>query len=331
MFGMRYLKTEPTTYVLLYRGGKVVKEGQGLSFFYFAPNSTIVAVPSGSVDLPFILRDSSADFQDVTVQGSFTYRISDPKGLAGLLNFSIRQSRGKCMYESEDPEKLPKRITNVVQVLARAEIQKRNLKDCLKEADQIGIAIFGEIIKSPALASLGIEVINFAILALKPTPETSKALEAEMREALLGQADAAIYVRRNAAIENERKIKENELQTELTVTLKQREIREKEMETKIAVEEQRKKLIAVNSDNVRQEADARGYATAATIRPFTELDPKVLQILASANMQPKQLISTAFKELAENASNIGNLNITPDLLSTLLEDGDRPKAMAMRK
>jgi hypothetical protein len=87
----------------------------------------------------------------------------------------------------------------------------------------------------------------------------------------------------------------------------------------------------VNSDNVRQEADARGYATAATIRPFTDLDPGILQILASANMEPRQLISTAFKGLAENAASIGHLNITPDLLAALMEDPEKIKATAARK
>src|SRR5258708_4103398 len=35
MFGLRFIKVQPTTYVLQYRGGKVVREGLGLSFFYY--------------------------------------------------------------------------------------------------------------------------------------------------------------------------------------------------------------------------------------------------------------------------------------------------------
>ena len=52
MLGFRYLKVSPTTYVMLYRQGKVVREGLGLSFFYFAPTASIVQVAvSPSPDL----------------------------------------------------------------------------------------------------------------------------------------------------------------------------------------------------------------------------------------------------------------------------------------
>lgn len=33
MFGVKFIKVQPTTYVLEYRGGRVLREGTGLSFF----------------------------------------------------------------------------------------------------------------------------------------------------------------------------------------------------------------------------------------------------------------------------------------------------------
>ena len=50
-----------------------------------------------------------------------------------------------------------------------------------------------------------------------------KALEAEYREGLQQRADQAIYARRAAAVEQERRIKENELNTQ--VLLEQRPAR----------------------------------------------------------------------------------------------------------
>ena len=79
MFGIRYLKVPPTTYVLHYKAGKVVREGAGQSFFYYSPTSTIVAVPVGSVDVPFVFNEVTADFQNVTIQGQLTYRVVDAK------------------------------------------------------------------------------------------------------------------------------------------------------------------------------------------------------------------------------------------------------------
>ena len=88
-FGIAYLKTPPTTYVLHYKNGKVKREGRGLSFLYYAPTSTLVLVPQASADLPFVWTTTTTDFQEVTVQGQLTYRVADPKKLAALLDFTV--------------------------------------------------------------------------------------------------------------------------------------------------------------------------------------------------------------------------------------------------
>ena len=58
-------------------------------------------------------------------------------------------------------------------------------------------------------------VTNINILSILPNKETARALEAETRENILREADDAVYKRRNAAVEQERKIKENELNTQI--------------------------------------------------------------------------------------------------------------------
>src|SRR5215471_17335539 len=101
MFGLRFVKVQPTTYLLQYRRGKVIREGLGLSFFYYSPTSSLVAVPVASTDTPFIFQETTGDFQTVTVQGQVTYRVSEPKRLASLLNYTLA-SDGQT-YVSEDP------------------------------------------------------------------------------------------------------------------------------------------------------------------------------------------------------------------------------------
>ena len=39
-----------------FRAGRLVREGAGLSFFYYAPATTLVAVPVASHDCPFMLE-----------------------------------------------------------------------------------------------------------------------------------------------------------------------------------------------------------------------------------------------------------------------------------
>src|SRR5208337_2440703 len=94
MFGFRYIKVPPTMHVFAFSNGRVRREGTGLSFFYFAPWSTIVGVPVGSTDVPFIFNEITADFQAVTVQGHLTYRVVDPRKLSALLDFSLKSGGG---------------------------------------------------------------------------------------------------------------------------------------------------------------------------------------------------------------------------------------------
>lgn len=61
----------------------------------------------------------------------------------------------------------------------------------------------------------------------------SKALETGTREKLQQEADEAIYERRNFAVEQECKIKESELNTEIAVEEKQKQITEKKMESDV--------------------------------------------------------------------------------------------------
>lgn len=334
MLGWRFIKAQPTQYVIAFRDGKARREGIGLSLAYFAPTTSLVMVPTDSVNEPFILQETTADFQELTVQGQITYRIAEPRRTAAMLNFTL-DARGR--YVSEDPAKLTRRVLDQVQVAMMAEIQALSLKDALAASDRLVERLSATLGRAPTLTALGVEVLGLSVLAIKPKPETARALEAEAREALLRRADEAIYARRNAAVEQERAIRENELNTEVAVENKQRQIKEaqmdaeravaerrrcieqEEMEGKIALEQRNRELIGLTTENLRQEADARAYGLDATMKVFSGCDSRVLQALASSGMQPGQMLALAFRELAENAGKIGTLNIAPDLLGQLME------------
>ena len=68
------------------------------------------------------------------------------------------------------------------------------------------------------------------MLNISADPEMQRALEAKTREALQKDADQAIFDRRNFAVEQERKIKESELNTEIALEEKQKQIVQKQME-----------------------------------------------------------------------------------------------------
>lgn len=335
MFGIRYIKVPPTVYLLQFQNGRLVREGTGLSFFYFGPNSSLVAVPTASTEEPFIFEETTADHQSVTIQGQVTYRVAEPKKLAALMNFTLSAS-GQG-YASDDYQKLPQRLINIVNVHARSEIQNLPLKQAVKASDTLVSALRPKLTGAPEVSALGLEILGFSILAIKPTPETAKALEAETRELLLEKADEAIYRRRNSAVEQERAIRENELNTDIAVELKKRQIRETKMDAERAVQEKerllheaemaasvalegkKKELVSLTAENTRAEADARAYGIEATMKALGTTDSKVLQALTNAGMKPEQLIAIAFQEIAGRADKIGQLNISPDLLRELMQ------------
>ena len=111
-------------------------------------------------------------------------------------------------YVSNDPDRLAQRITNVIQMETRTEIQKRSLEEVLSQFETIAAGVQARIKGSTLLEPLGAELLNVYYIAAKPTPEVAKALEADYRETLLRKADMAIYARRAAAVEEERKIKQ---------------------------------------------------------------------------------------------------------------------------
>lgn len=336
MFGYRFIKFQPSEYVLKYRNGKIVKEGAGISFYYYVPTTSIVVVPVGSTDAPFIFEEVTSDFQTVTVQGQITFRIVDQKKIAELLNYTL-DMKGKG-YASDDPQKLPQRVINIVKVLTKKTLEGLQLKDAIKSSEALAKGILNEISKNEEINLLGVEILGLSILSILPNKETARALEAQAREQILRKADEAIYERRNASIEQERGVKENEFNTEIAIENKKKQVRETQIEAERAVqqkqnqlkeeqmnfettlEEKRKDLIELTVRNSRAEADAKAYELSAIMKAFEGINPDVIQSLASIGMQPNKLIAMAFQELAEKAEKIGQLNISPDLLQELMKE-----------
>ena len=332
MFGIKHIKFDSMTYVLHYKNGNIKKEGRGLSFFYFAPNSSIVAIPMGSNDLPFVYNETTSDYQAVSIQGQISYKVKDPRILADVLDFTV-QDNGQ--YKRNDIEKLNQRIINEAQTATSTYIHQIALKDAIRSAKLVEEKILNGLNESSAISMLGIEILGANILSIQATPEMARALETETREKLQQEADHAIYERRNFAVEQERKIKESELNTEIAIEEKKKQIAEKKMESDvqkaendkklremqldadISIENQRKTLIEQKTQNDKKEAETKGYVLETTLKPYKELDWKTLTALNNNN-DPKFNISLAFRELADNADKIGNLNISPELLDSIL-------------
>jgi regulator of protease activity HflC (stomatin/prohibitin superfamily) len=279
-----YYKGEPTTYVVCHRNGKLVQHGAGINFFYNPATTSISAVPLASQECPFIFTETTANFQEVSIQGSLSYRLSDPLEVAGRLDFTIEPAMDA--YRSDDPEHLVQRIVNTVQAHTRSEISQRSLEDALTEVRDLADVVFEKVAGAPELKAFGVVLEGLHFSAVKATPEMQKALEADYRESLSKRADQAIYDRRKAAVEEERKIRQSELNTD------------------VELENRRKDLVDMQARNSLAIAESEAEAARLKLSPYGELPPQAL-------------VGLALKEWAANAGAIEQLTITPDMLAKL--------------
>jgi regulator of protease activity HflC (stomatin/prohibitin superfamily) len=314
MLGFRYAKAPPTTHVLVQRGGKIVHQGRGITCIYFALRTTVSWVPVASQDLPLAFELTTADYQQVTVQGQLTWRIANPVRVAELLDFSIRANGS---HASQDPERLSERIVQAVRARSTGHVQQLTLREALRSLEPMAAEVLRLLRTGEELALLGAEALSLTITSIQPAPEMARALEAEAREALQRESDAAIAARRQAAVEHERKIREREMETEIRVAELTRQKQETEMAGQIAVEAQRRELIATQVENDRKAAEARAYALSQLIEAAQKTDWRLLLALQGGGMDPRANVALAFRELA-STSHVGTLNITPDLLTELV-------------
>lgn len=333
-----FVSFDSMTYVIHYSRGKIKHEGKGLSFHCYRPTSSIVAIPLASRDVPFIFQETSKDFQKITFQGQMTYNIHDPKALSEALDFTTRDGK---LVRSDRFEVLDQRLNNEAQTAVSAFIQGKNLREGLRTAQEVSKLIKKGLVMSDVIQFLGVQILSVEITSITPTPEMAKALETEAHENIQKEADQAIYERRNFAVEQERKIRESELNTEIAVQEKQKEINKKtaelkyeqaqaeqnlrtmKLESDIKAEQKNKELVQIKTENIKKLADAQGYKIAKTLDPYKNIDYHVLMALSNKGNSSADNISMAFRELAERSEKIGTLNITPDLLSSLTkEDSD---------
>lgn len=281
----KYYKGVPNTYTICFKDGKVRKHGAGVNFWYSPITTTISAVPVASQESHFVFTETTADFQEIAIQGALTYRLDAPLDVASRLDYTVEPS--KMRYKSEDPSKLVQRVINVVQGHTRTRVIELPLERALTEVGGVAKDVLAQVSTSPDLSSLGVVIEGLHFTSIKATPEMQKALEADFREGLSKRADQAIYDRRKAAVEEERKI------------------RESEMNTDVELENRKKALVDTQARNALKLAEAKAKAEELKLAPYGDLPPQAL-------------VGLALKEWASNAGSIDNLTITPDLLSKVV-------------
>src|SRR5690242_20908663 len=91
---VRHLRVSPTAHIRALSRGKVVHDGPGLAFWFRPLPASMSEVPVDDRELPLLFHARTADFQDVTVQATLTFRMADPALAAARIDFSLDPDRG---------------------------------------------------------------------------------------------------------------------------------------------------------------------------------------------------------------------------------------------
>ncbi|HEY9371041.1 SPFH domain-containing protein [Streptomyces sp.] len=317
--GWRHLRSAPTAHIRHHRRGRLVHDGPGLSFWYRSLSAALSEVPVNDRELTMAFHARTADFQDVSVQSTVTYRISAPDAAATRLDFSIDPDTGA--WRGAPLEQIATLLTETAQqhaldVLARTPLAAALVDGVAAVRDRIAAGLADE----PRLPATGIEVVAVRVVAIRPEPEVERALRTPAREQIQQEADRATYERRAVAVERERTIAENELASKIELarqeerlvdqrgTNARREAEESAAADAVRAEAEatrKVRLARAEAEAAREVGDARAQAQAAWLRVHGEVDPATLHALA---------VTTA----AKNLPRIDSVTLSPDVLTGLL-------------
>lgn len=315
----RHLRGLPTVHTLYYRRGRLVRSGVGQSFWFRPLTAAIAEVPVDDRELPFLFHGRTSDFADVTVQGTVTYRLIDPVTVGRRIDFTIDLARGTWLRTPL--EQLAGLVTELAQQHAFDHLARTPLRAALVDGvDAIRARVRDGLLADERLAGMGVEVVSVRVAAVRPTPEVDKALQLPTREAIQQQADEATFARRALAVEKERAIGENELQTQIELARRTQQLvgQQGANERLRAEEAARSARIEAEGRAERQQIAAQAQAESTRLVKGAEVEAEAARLSAYAALDAMTLLGLAAQELAGALQHVDHLSITPELITPLL-------------
>ncbi len=277
--------------------GQIAREGQGLAFFYLKYKTQVVVVPTSSMDANLVFNEVTSSFQTVTIQGQFTYRVHNPKRVAELLNYTMEPVTHT--HISDDPDRLAQRITNIIQMETRGEIQQRRLEEVLTQYETIAGRVLERVKNSSLLDPLGVDLLSVYFVAAKPTPEVAKASRPNTARRCCA---SLIWPSPPAAQQRSRKSGRS---------------RKMSLTPRLRWNSSAGSSSIFQGDNALREAGNKGKALEEEAAYQNRVKQKDLDLYSG--IDPRKVLALAMAELGQNANQIGNLTITSEILAALLD------------
>ncbi|HET9050353.1 MAG TPA: SPFH domain-containing protein [Candidatus Dormibacteraeota bacterium] len=317
--GLRHLRGRPTVHVRHVRRGRVVHDGTAQSFWFRPLSAVLSEVPVDDRELPLVFHARTADFQDVTVQASATYRVIDAALASNRLDFSVDPDSGR--WRGTPLEQVAGMLAETAQQHALDLLATMPLEAALVD----GVAAVRERIATGLAAddrlhATGLAVVGARVVAIRPEPDLERALQTPTREQVQQDADRATFERRALAVERERAIGENELQTQIELAR-----REEQLVAQRGANGRRRAEEEAAANGIETQAQASrelrlAEARAAGRRALGEAEgaAETARMAAYRDLDEATLLGLAVRELAANLPRIQSLVLTPDLVAPLL-------------
>ena len=316
---LRHLRGTATTHVQHVQNGKPRHTGSGQSFWFRPLSAVLSEVPIDDRELPLLFHARTVDFQDVSVQATLTYRLTDPITAATRIDFSIDPDTGR--WRAMPLEQVASLLTETAQQHALDLLARTTLTTALTNGvATIRDAVAEGMAADPRLVEIGIALIGVRVVAIRPEPEVERALQTPTREQVQQDADRATYERRAVAVERERAISENELQNQIELAKREEQlVAQRGVNTRREAEEAAAATqINVEAEAARTERMAEAHAAATRVQGAARAAAEAAKLDAYRDVPLATLLALAAQELATNLPQINSLVLTPDLIAPVL-------------
>jgi regulator of protease activity HflC (stomatin/prohibitin superfamily) len=315
----RHVRGEPTAHLMHMKRGALRQRGRGVSFWFFALGSNLLEVPLDDRELPLLIHGRSADHQQVVVQGTVTYRVTEPEVVAERVNFALDTKTG--LYAEQPLEQLAAAITQLAQQLALDHLVGHSLASLLEGGlEPLRRLVHMGLSQDAGLLGLGIEVVSTRVSDLRPSSEVERALQTPAEEAIRQRADEATFGRRALAVEKERAIAENELQNRIELARREEQLIEQEGRNRRqeATEQAEARRIHVEARARDTRLEAAADAEATTLLEGAQVEAERQRMAIYRDLPTESLLGLAARELAGKLERIDHLNLSPEVLGPLL-------------
>ena len=316
---LRHLRAAPTSYVLHLRAGSTRHEGTGVAFWFRPLTAVISEIPVDDRELPLLAHARTADLQLVSVQATVSFNVTEPALMARRVDFSIDPDTGR--WTANPLEQLAQLLTELATGHIMDAVGRMSLLDAVTTgAGTLRQAITAGLRADERLATTGIGVLGARVRAVRADADMERYLQTPAREHAQGDADKATFERRALAVERERAIAENELASRIELAAREQELVTQEgvnARTR-AQEVSAAALIEATGAAERRTLLAEADATAARLAGEAEGAAEAARLGAYAGVDRALVTALALRELAEHLPAVGNLTITPDLLTGAL-------------